>query len=414
MPSVATQPGGTPWLHIVGVGADGLSGLAPEARAAVAQATTVIGGARHLEMVPEQPGQERLVWPSPLETALDWIEARAGQPLCVLASGDPFWFGVGATLMRRFPVAATRVFPAPSAFSLAAARMGWPLQETRCLSVHGRPLEALRPWLHDGARLLILSRDGETPGELAHWLNDLGFGASALTVLEQLGGARERIGATTAADWGAREVDPLNTIALECRASPVAPTAPVIAASAGRPEAQFEQDGQITKREVRAVTLALLAPGRGECLWDIGAGSGSIGIEWMLADPANHTLAIEPRAERLERIARNARALGVPALQCIPGRAPEALDGLAPPDAIFIGGGLTTPGLVEHCVESLRMGGRLVANSVTVEGDAVLAAARERHGGELTRINVSRAEPLGTMSGWKPLRPVTLWSLRRS
>lgn len=409
MTSVARPSARTPWLNIVGVGADGLSGLAPEAHEAVARATTVIGGARHLEMLPEQPDQERLVWPSPLETALDWIEARAGQPLCVLASGDPFWFGVGATLMRRFPVEATRVFPAPSAFSLAAAHMGWPLQQTRCLSVHGRPMEALRPWLHDGARLLILSRDGETPGALARWLCELGFGASTLTVLEQLGAAAEGEVRATAQDWPEVAVDPLNTIALECRA---APTAAVIAANAGRPEAQFEQDGQITKREVRAVTLALLAPGRGERLWDIGAGSGSIGIEWMLADADNRAVAIEPRAERLERIGRNARALGVPALQCVHGRAPEALDGLAPPDAIFVGGGLTTPGLVEHCVESLRPGGRLVANSVTVEGDAVLAAAQERHGGELTRINVSRAEPLGGMTGWKPLRPVTLWSLR--
>lgn len=411
MTSLATNSERTPWLNIVGVGAAGLSGLAPEAREAVAQATTVVGGARHLEMLPAQPGQERLLWPSPLEAALDWIEARAGQPLCVLASGDPFWFGVGTTLLRRFPVEATRVFPVPSAFSLAAARMGWPLQETRCLSVHGRPMEALRPWLHDGARLLILSRDGETPGELAQWLDELGFGASTLTVLEQLDGASERVEAATVAEWRTCEVDPLNTIALECRASS---TASVIAASAGRPEDQFEQDGQITKREVRAVTLALLAPGRGECLWDIGAGSGSVGIEWMLADPANRAVAIEPRAERLERVRRNARALGVPALQCISGRAPEALDDLSAPDAIFIGGGLTMPGLVEHCVESLRPGGRLVANSVTVEGDAVLAAARERHGGELTRINVSRSEPLGAMSGWKPLRPVTLWSLHRS
>ncbi|WP_018138726.1 MULTISPECIES: bifunctional cobalt-precorrin-7 (C(5))-methyltransferase/cobalt-precorrin-6B (C(15))-methyltransferase [unclassified Thioalkalivibrio] len=411
MTSLATNEERAPWLNIVGVGAEGLAGLAPDARMALDTAATVIGGARHLEMLPERPGQERLVWPSPLETALDWIEARAGQPLCVLASGDPFWFGVGATLMRRFPAAQTCVWPAPSAFSLAAARMGWPLQQTRCLSVHGRPMEALRPWLHDGARLLILSRDGDTPAELAHWLTGLGFGDSTLTVLQSLGADREAAVRERAGAWPEVAIEALNTVALECRADPAAQ---VLAASAGRPEAQFEQDGQITKREVRAVALALLAPGRGERLWDVGAGSGAIGIEWMLADPANTAVAIEPRAERLERIARNASTLGVPTLRCIHGRAPGALGDLPPPDAIFIGGGLTTPGLVEHCIGQLRPGGRLVASSVTVEGDAVLAAAHERHGGELTRINVSRAEPLGGMAGWKPLRPVTLWSLRRS
>ncbi|MFP4615119.1 MAG: precorrin-6y C5,15-methyltransferase (decarboxylating) subunit CbiE [Thiohalorhabdus sp.] len=399
---------GQPWLTLVGLGEDGAAGLTPAARAAVERAETVFGGERHLDLVPEVPGQERIAWPSPLTDALPWIEARRGRPVCVLASGDPFWHGIGATLARRLPPEEMVAHPAPSAFSLAAARLGWPLQETRCLSLHGRALERVHPRLHDGARLLLLSWDGTTPAALARRLVERGFGASTLTVLERMGGPEERRREARATDWGEAAVADLNTIALTCRADPEARP---VARAPGRPEEAFAHDGQITKREVRAVTLAHLAPGAGELLWDIGAGSGAIGVEWMLADPANRAVAVEPRPERIANIAANARALGVPDLQTVEGKAPEALEGLPGPDAVFIGGGLTTPGLLDRCREALPAGGRLVANSVTVEGDAVLAEARQRLGGQLTRLAVDRAEPLGGFSGWSPLRPVTIWSL---
>ncbi|MEF8793187.1 precorrin-6y C5,15-methyltransferase (decarboxylating) subunit CbiE [Thiohalorhabdus sp.] len=399
--------GEQPWLTLVGLGEDGLEGLTPGARSALETAETVFGGDRHLALVPEVPGQERLAWPSPLTDALTWIEARRGRPVCVLASGDPFWYGIGATLARRLPPEAMTVHPAPSAFSLAAARMGWTLQEVRCLSLTGRALERVHPWLHDGARILVLSWDGTTPASLAERLTERGFGSSTLTVLERMGGPGEQHREALADEWGGAEAADLNTIAVTCRAEP---DARPVARTPGRPEGDFHHDGQITKAEVRAVTLAHLAPGTGDLLWDIGAGSGAVGLEWMLADPANRAVAVEPRPERIANIAANAGDFGVPDLQCVEGQAPEALDGLPAPDAIFIGGGLTTPGLVDRCRASLSPGGRLVANSVTVEGDAVLAEAQQLLGGRLTRLAVERAQPLGGFSGWSPLRPVTVWS----
>jgi len=399
---------GQPWLTLVGLGEDGWEGLTPAARAALETAETVFGGDRHLALVPEVPGQERIAWPSPLTEALPWIETRRGRPVCVLASGDPFWYGIGATLARRLPPEEMTVHPAPSAFSLAAARMGWPLQETRCLSLHGRNLERIQPWLHDSARLLLLSWDGTTPAALAQRLVERGFGASTLTVLERMTGPEEQRRQARADEWGEAEAADLNTIAVTCRADP---NARPIARTPGRPDGDFHHDGQITKREARAVTLAHLAPGSGGLLWDIGAGSGAVGVEWMLADSANRTVAVEPRPDRIANIAANAAELGVPELEWVEGKAPEALADLPAPDAIFIGGGLTTPGLVDRCGASLRPGGRLVANSVTVEGDAVLVEAQQRLGGQLTRLAVERAEPLGGFSGWSPLRPVTVWSL---
>lgn len=395
-----------PWLHVVGIGADGWRSLSPSARETIEAAAFVIGGSRHLESLPPVEGQERETWPSPLSEAYERILARRGTPVCVLASGDPSWYGIGASLTRYVDADEMAVIPAPSAFSLAAARMGWPLQDTACVSVHGRALERVVPELHDGARLLILSWDGTTAQALAGLLAERGFGRSRLTVLEWLGAPEEARHAATANDWDREKTADLNTIALDCVADAHALTVP---AAAGRPEALFGHDGQITKREIRAVTLAMLAPGRGETLWDIGAGSGSIAIEWMLSHPSNHAIAIEARGDRTELIRMNARGCGVPDLECVEGEAPSALANLARPDAVFIGGGLTTPELLEGCWYVLPQGGRLVANSVTLEGDAVLADAVARYGGELTRIAVMRAEPLGGFTGWAPLRPVTIW-----
>ncbi|MGQ9371150.1 precorrin-6y C5,15-methyltransferase (decarboxylating) subunit CbiE [Azospirillum sp. ST 5-10] len=394
------------WLSVVGLGEDGWDGLAPAARALVEGAGLLAGGARHLALVPVRPGQERLTWPSPLGDAVPALLARRGRPVCVLASGDPSWFGVAATLGRAVPADEMLVVPTPSAFSLAAARLGWALQDVACLSVHGRPLETVLPHLQPGARLLVLSWDGTTPARLAALLSAHGFGAARLTVLERLGGPRERLSAATAAAWDEARTDDLNTVAVDCLAGP---GARVLARAPGLPDDWFAHDGQITKREVRALTLSLLAPRRGERLWDVGAGAGSIGVEWMLADPANRAVAVEARADRAARIPVNAAAFGVPALELVCGRAPDALAGLPAPDAVFIGGGLTEPGVVEACWAALRPGGRLCANAVTVEGEAALAAWTHRLGGALTRVAVSRAAPLGGFLGWRPLAPVTLW-----
>lgn len=407
MTSIASSPDAEPWLSIVGIGEGGMEALSPRAARLLDAAETVFGGSRHLANVPKRVGQERIAWPSPLEEALPWINARRGRPVCVLASGDPFWYGIGATLVRTISPHEMDVVPAPSAFSLAAARMGWPLQETHCLSVHGRALNRVRPWLHDGERLLVLSWDGTTPAALAGFLTASGFGSSRLTVWAHMDGSREHRCDGRAETWGETETAALNTVAVECCAGGGAAG---IAAVPGRPEADFDHDGQISKREIRAVTLAHLAPGRGERLWEIGAGSGAVGIEWMLADPGNRVVALEPNPVRAERIRTNARAFGVPELECVQAAAPEGLAELPRPDAIFIGGGLTTPGLLAACWAALPRGGRLVANSVTLEGDAVLAEAVQDYGGVLVRLAVSYTEALGDLTGWTARRPVTLWS----
>ncbi len=399
------------WLSVVGIGEDGWDGLSPAARALVEGAELLAGGARHLALVPERTGQERLPWPSPLSDAYPALLARRGRRVCVLASGDPSWYGIGATLTRLVPADEMLAVPAPSAFSLAAARMGWPLQDCIPLTVHGRPLELVIPHLQPGARLLILSWDGTTPAKLAALLRARGFGPSRLTALEAMGGPRERHAASSAEDWAAESwteegVADLNTMAVECAAAPGARALP---RTPGLPDDWFEHDGQITKREIRAVTLSWLAPRRGELLWDIGAGSGSIGVEWMLSDPANRAIAVEHKADRAARIPANAAAFGVPGLELVRGKAPEALSGLPAPDAVFIGGGLTNDGVLDACWSALKPGGRIVANAVTLESEAMLIATHKRLGGQLSQIAVSRAAPIGGFTGWRPLMPVTLW-----
>jgi precorrin-6B C5,15-methyltransferase / cobalt-precorrin-6B C5,C15-methyltransferase len=397
------------WLSIVGIGEDGLDGLSPAARRLVAQAALVVGGARHLRLaaVADQRG---LAWPSPIEAALPQILARRGEPVCVLASGDPFFYGVGSLLMREVDAEEVVCLPSPSAFSLAAARLGWSLQDCVTLSLHGRPLEAAIPHLQPGARILALSWDGATPGKFARLLAARGMGRSRLTICEAMGGPDERLHAARAEDFACGDVAALNTIAVEIVA---APGASIVARASGLPDALFEHDGQITKREARAMTLAALAPRRGELLWDVGAGCGSVAIEWMLCDPANRAVAIERRPDRAARIARNAAALGVPGLAVVAGSAPEALAGLPAPDAVFIGGGVTAAGVVRACWDALGAGGRLVADAVTLEGQAVLLDWWQRRGGTLTRIGVERAGELGTFTAWRPALPVVQWSVRK-
>jgi precorrin-6Y C5,15-methyltransferase (decarboxylating) len=316
--------------------------------------------------------------------------------------------GVGASLTRIVPARETRVIPAPSSLSLAAARMGWPLQDVTVLSLHGRPLELAHPHIHPDARLLVLSDSGATPSALAALLRARGFGASTLVVLEHLGGDRERRRDGIAATWMDAECAALNIIAVECHAQL---GTWILSCLPGLPDDAFEHDGQLTKRDIRAMTLARLAPSPGGLLWDVGAGCGSIGIEWMRAHPACRTIAIESKPRRQAFITRNRNALGVPTLHMIPGSAPDALEGLETPDAIFIGGGLTTPGTFDACWEALKPGGRLVANAVTLQSEALVVTLRDRLGGELTRLSVAHAAPLGEFEGWRTAMPVTTLSL---
>lgn len=395
------------WLTIIGLGEDGLAGLGDEAKRCIAAASAVFGGDRHLELTATLISGERHPWLSPFERSVEAVVALRGKPVVVLASGDPFFFGAGVTLSRRIARAEMRVFPAPSSFSLAASRLGWALQDTVIVSLHGRPLDLIRPHLQPGSCILALTSDEHGPAQLAALLVSSGFGQSQLTVLEALGGARERVTSQIAADFSLADINTLNICAVEVVADTDARILPL---AAGLDDGLFEHDGQITKREVRALTLSALAPRRGELLWDVGAGSGSIGIEWMLSDPAMRAIAIEGSPDRAARIGRNAVNFGVPGLTIIHGTAPQALAGLPSPDAVFVGGGGSEEGVMAAVIGALKSGGRLVANAVTTQMEAVLLDHQARLGGSLLRIDIARASPVGAMTGWRPAMPVTQWS----
>ncbi|OXM70991.1 precorrin-6y C5,15-methyltransferase (decarboxylating) subunit CbiE [Amycolatopsis sp. KNN50.9b] len=383
----------------MGVPADGWAGLTEPARAEIAAAEVLFGGRRQLDLVPLDV--DKVPWPSPLLPALDGLFAEhAGRRIGVLASGDPLLSGIGTTLVRRFGADSVRIVPAVSSVALARARMGWSAEETEVVSVVGRSVHRVSRALAPKARLVVLSSDADTPAQLAQVLVARGFGESKLTVLEQLGGPAERRAEGFARDWSHPAGDPLNVVAVEC-AGPALPTLP------GLPDDAFEHDGQITKRDLRACALARLAPVAGELLWDVGAGAGSVGIEWSRAHPANRAIAVERSAGRAARIQRNADRLGVPELRVVTGTAPEALADLPTPDAVFVGGGLAS---LDACLAALRPGGRLVAHAVTLESEQVLASAYRRHDGELIRIAVEHAAPLGGFTGWTPARTVTQWS----
>ncbi|RRV09534.1 precorrin-6y C5,15-methyltransferase (decarboxylating) subunit CbiE [Pseudomonas sp. v388] len=392
-----------PWLTVVGIGEDGYKGLGKNARHALLHADQVFGGPRQLALLPACIRAERRAWPSPF--SLNPVLEQRGAEVCVLASGDPMLFGVGASLARVVAGEEMRVIPAPSSCSLAAARLGWALQDVAIVSVVARPLAALNAYVHHGVRILVLSNDGSSPAAIASLLRERGYGPSLMTVFEHLGGDAERQVNGLAGDWGNTEIAALNLVAIDCRADAATPRLTTLA---GLPDSAFEHDGQLTKRDVRAMTLARLAPVPGELLWDVGAGCGSIGIEWMRAHPTCRTLAIEADEGRQQLIEFNRDALGVPGLQLVRGNAPDALHGLEQPDAIFIGGGVTRPGVLESCWEQLRSGGRLVANAVTLQSEAALMAWRELHGGELTRIQIAHAKPLGEFDTWRQALPITL------
>jgi precorrin-6Y C5,15-methyltransferase (decarboxylating) len=393
---------------VVGIGADGWDGLGPAARTALAEAEVVLGSERQLRLLPAGLPADRQPWPSPMLPALpELLAERHRRRLVVLASGDPMFYGIGGTLVRLLGAGSVRIIPAVSSASLAAARLGWPLEDLEVLSVLGRPVAALHPLLQPGRRVLVLLGDAADAAEVAALLRERGLGPSELVLLCELGGAAERVLRASAESWAGHPEESLAVLAIEVRA---APGAALLPASPGLADTAFDHDGQLTKSEVRAITLAALAPVAGQLLWDVGAGSGSVGIEWMRSHSSCRAVAIEARPDRLERIAANARTLGVPGLRLVGGKAPEALAGLPGPDAVFVGGGASRPGVLEACDAALLPGGRLVATGVTVETEAVLADWYRRRGGRLIRVAVQRAEPVGGFTGWRPAMPVTQWS----
>ncbi|CAO5241800.1 precorrin-6y C5,15-methyltransferase (decarboxylating) subunit CbiE [Frankia sp. AgKG'84/4] len=428
-PARPPQPAAGAVLTVVGIGAEGWDGLAPAAREVLASAGVLLGARRQLDLIPERGdgrpiGGRRVSWPSPLLPALPGLLAEHGihvEPhaqacaagaaggVCVLASGDPMFYGIGTTLVRLLGADRVRVLPYPSSTSLACARLGWAVEDVEVLSVVGRPLDRVRLALAPRRRLLVLSADRTTPGALADLLVAAGYGTSPVTVLDRLGAPDESRRDAVAADWvGGHAPSDLNIVAVECRPAAAAARRP---RGPGLPDDAFEHDGQITKREIRAVTLAQLGPEPGELLWDVGAGSGSVAVEWLRTHPACRAIAIEPRADRAERIGRNAAALGVPSLRVVLGSAPAALAGLPTPDAIFVGGGVSGAGVLDACFAALRGQGRLVVNAVTLESEAVLADWYARRGGELVRLSVSRASAVGRFTGWRPAMPVTQWTV---
>lgn len=391
------------WLTIIGIGEDGRDGLSPAADRLIAQARFIIGGARHLALL-GKTGAETMVWPSPFESGIKEILARRGTQICVLASGDPFLYGVGSLLSAHVPLEEMICLPAPSSLSLAASRLGWALQDCEIVSLHGRPFQRIIPHLRPKAKLLVISWDEKTPEKLAQLLRARRLGHSRMVILEALGGPREKISKMRAETFEARSIDPLNLVAVEIEAEPGSPYIPL---TPGLPDEWFENDGQITKREIRALTLSALAPWPGARLWDIGAGSGSIGIEWMLAHPRNRAVAVEARDDRAARIARNAAALGTPDLAIMVGRAPDPFHQLPEPDAIFIGGG--GGDVIDAAYKILASGRVLVVNAVTLETQSLVTDRHALHGGRLIMIDIAQADTLGGFRAWQKARPIVQW-----
>ena len=394
-----------PWLHIVGIGEDGLDGLLPATLAVVESAEVIVGGDRH-HMLSDNISADRLSWPHPFDALIETLQGLKGKRVVVLATGDPLWYSVGARIGRSIDPAEITYHPHLSAFQLAAARMGWSLADVEKLTVHGRPVEQMIAFIQPDQRLLILTTGEETPKQIAGFLSERGFGQSRMTVFAAMGGEREERFDGIAETW-AHEVPAFNTLAVDCVAAPDCALLPRVP---GLSDTLFQSDGTMTKQEVRAATLAKLMPMRGALLWDIGTGCGSVAVEWMRAARYARAIGIEPRADRRAMAAANALALGVPKLQIIEGTAPSALEGLEAPDAVFVGGGLSDD-VFGTAWSALRPLGRFVSNAVTLESEQVLAELHRTHGGELVKLQIQRAEPVGGMTGWRPLMPVTQWSL---
>ncbi|MFI7025530.1 precorrin-6y C5,15-methyltransferase (decarboxylating) subunit CbiE [Micromonospora sp. NPDC049900] len=398
-------------VAVVGVGADGWAGLGERGRDAVRQAEVVLGGKRHLDLLPAGVPAQRVAWPTPLLPALpDLLATHADQRICVLASGDPMWFGIGTHLVRLLGADRVRVVSHPSSITLACARMGWPVERVTVRSAVGRDLDEVRRDLAPGRLLLVLSTDADTPAALAGLLTDTGYGESELTVLAALGAQTEQRVDGRAEGWDIPPGDPLNVVAVQVAA---APGTRVLSTVPGLPDDAFAHDGALTKREARAMALSRLGPTCDDLLWDVGAGSGSVAVEWLRSDPRTSAVAVESRDDRADRIVANARDLGVPRLRVVRGRAPQALAELPAPDAVFVGGGLTAPGIFDVAWDALRPGGRLVAHAVTLEGERELTDQMARRGGDLTRLSIERAAPLGGFTGWKPARALVQWAVSK-
>lgn len=398
-----------PWLTIIGIGEDGMAGLSAASRRLIGEAEIIVGGDRHHDLAPDLKA-ERISWPSPFDDLIDLLKSHRGRPIVVLATGDPLWYSVGARILRALPAGEVAFHPQISAFQWAACRMGWSMADVETLTAHGRAAEQVIPYFWPRARLLILTAGSHTPGEVARLLDARGYGASAMTVLANLGGPEERRIQSTASDWAAADpaegIPSFHTLAVACAGTPEPP----LPRLPGLPDEAFAHDGVMTKREVRALTLARLMPARGELLWDIGTGCGSVAVEWMRAGRDALAIGIDPNPERLALARRNATTLGTPKLELIAGAAPGALADLPRPDAVFIGGGLTRE-TAAAALAALPPGGRLVANAVTLDSEALLIALQAETGGDLTRLSVERAAPVGTLTGWRPAMPVVQWSL---
>lgn len=400
-------------VTVVGIGADGWDGLNPLAQREILDAAVLLGGARHLGMVPAVEGQERVPWPSPLRPALPGLLASyAGQRLVVLASGDPLVSGIGSTLVELLGAESVRIVPAISSVALARARMGWAAETVDVVSLVGRDEHAVLRFLAPGHRLLVLCSGSGTAATVAGLLTTYGFGASMLTALGDLGDTGESRTAATAATWSG-ETSALTVLAVELAPDAVEGPGTAWGWVPGLPDEAFENDGQLTKRDARAAALARLAPAPGQLLWDVGAGAGSVGIEWLRAHPATRAIAVESDPSRAQRIGRNALKLGVPGLSVVTGRAPDALADLPAPDAVFVGGGATRDGVLDAVIEALRPGGRLVVHGVTLETERVLHERFTSYGGELIRLQVETAAPLGGFTGWTPARAITQWAWRK-
>lgn len=400
------------WLSVIGINENGVDGLSAQTRALISSAELVVGGARHLELAKNLIKYKNKIWENPIEKSIETILSYRNSPVAVLASGDPFCYGIGATLVRHIPIEEMLVIPAPSCFTLAAAKLGWALQDTVTIGLNGRAIEKIIPHLQPKAKIMALSTDETTPALLAELLAKRGFSEAKFWVLEHLGGEKERIRELGIQGSGFGDIAKLNMIAIEVpdNAEMKARALPIVA---GLADDLFENDGQLTKREVRAITISSLAPRRSELLWDIGLGAGSVAIEWLLRDAANRAIGFEKNPQRAARAARNALALGVPDLQIIIGNAPEILQGIEAPDAVFIGGGAGNPQTIEVAWNALKSGGRLVVNSVTLETESVIIAACKQYGGSIIRIGIERSEAVGTMTGLRPAMSVLQWSVTK-
>ncbi|MEO1823541.1 MAG: precorrin-6y C5,15-methyltransferase (decarboxylating) subunit CbiE [Candidatus Lambdaproteobacteria bacterium] len=403
------------WLCVIGIGEDGWDDLSADARDLLYESEIVLGGERHLKMLPKDWEGERIVWSSPIREAVSKIvswrpeDSASVQKVAIMASGDPLCYGIATKLLRHLPIEEIWIKPALTTFSLMCSRIGWSLPDVETLTIHGRPVEMLHPFVQPGAKLLVLSKGEESPEQAAKLLCERGFGKSIITVLEHLGGRKERQFSGPADSWNHPEGAALNAMAIECIPES---NATILSRIPGLPDEAFFHDGQLTKREIRAVSLSRLMPVVDQVLWDVGAGCGSVAIEWMRTSPRCRAVAIEKSKSRLKLIEQNSQELGVPMLQIISGSAPEVLADLPAPDAVFIGGGLSSGNLLQTCWTALKPGGRLVANAVTLEGEQKLLqwqnenAGKSGASGDLTRLSISRAEKIGKFQGWKEMRSV--------